>query len=185
VPALLPDERQKARRRQSKVVLLSPPHKLLTAALLVLLIMAIAQPRWMVVVLLLVVLAIGVWRVLNWQAEWILLTDKRIIRTAGLPETTTVEAFLRVDRISGVVLVQSVFGRLCGYGTIHIEASGSHPTLRTLEKVADVGPFYLILRDAVFGTKGVDPDEEPADYVTAELPVLPPPRDRFGRRQDW
>ena len=185
MPGLLPDERERARRRQSWVVLFDPPHKLLTAALLVLLIMAIAEPRWMALVLVLVVLAIGFWRVRNWRAELILLTDKRIIRTAGLPETTTVEAFLRVDRISGVVLVQSVIGRAFGYGSIHVEASGSHPTLRKLEKVADVGPFYLILRDAVFGNRGPDPDEEPVDFITAELPALPPPRDRFGRRQDW
>jgi uncharacterized membrane protein YdbT with pleckstrin-like domain len=184
VPDLLPDERERARRRHSLIVLVTPPHKFVGIALLVLLVLAVVRPNPAAWVLLLVVALMGGWRWLNWRAEWVLLTDKRIIRMQGLPETTQVEAFLRVDRISGVVLVQTVVGRLCGYGTIHLEASGSHPALRHLERVADVAPFYLQLRDAVFGTATIDPDEESRDYETAPLPVLPPPRNRPGRR-DW
>ncbi len=188
MPALLLDERELTRRRQSFVVVFDPPGKVLGVALLVLLLVVVLDPWPMALVLVLVLAAILWWRWLNWRAQWVLLTDKRIIRVEGLPETTEIEAFLRVDRISGVVLVQSLPGKLLHYGTIHIEAPGDHPTLRKLEKIAEVADFYRWLRAAVFGTRRppTDPDEQPFDQVTEPLPVLPlrAPRDRFrkGRR---
>ena len=190
MPALLPSELPvRARTRHHWIVLLRPPHKLLTIALLVFLLAAALQPEPMAWLLGLFLIAVGFVRVQTWQAEQIILTSKRIIRVQGVPETTTSEASLRVDRISGARLVETVPGKVLGYGTIEIEAPGDHPGVRRLVKIEKPKTFYLQLRRLVFGEPGApDPDEPPSDYVTEPLPPVPPvppvlPRDGFGRRR--
>jgi predicted membrane metal-binding protein len=185
VPALLPSELPvRARTRHHWIVLFRPPHKLLGVALLVIFVAAAVQPNPMAYLLGLVVAGLAFLRWQTWQAESVILTGKRIIRVQGVPETTSSEASLRVDRISGARLVESVPGKLLGYGTIELEAPGDHPDVRRLKKIAQPREFYLQLRSVVFGD-GVfpDPDDDPRDFVTEPLPVLPPERDRFGRRR--
>jgi uncharacterized membrane protein YdbT with pleckstrin-like domain len=189
MPALLPDEHELITVHQHPLVILRPPHRYVGWAFLVLLVVAIVDPNPFAWILAVIVVATLAWRWYNWRAERIILTTKRIIRLAGVPETTEIEAYLRVERISGVVLVQSFFGKLFGYGTIHLEAPGDHPTLRKLEMVAQVAAFYRRLRASNFGDRSGNVDPEfgsnlHQDYVTEELPPLPPEpqRDRWGRR---
>jgi hypothetical protein len=184
VPALLPSELPvRASTRHHWIVLLRPPHKLLTIGLIVFLIAAAFQPNPMAWLLGLFLILAGFVRVQTWHAERIILTGKRIIRVQGVPETTSSEASLRIDRVSGARLVQTVPGKLLGYGTIELEAPGDHPDVRRLSRIEKPKAFYLELRRIVFGEPGApDPDDQPSDYVTAPLPVLPP-RDRFGRRR--
>jgi hypothetical protein len=100
-----------------------------------------------------------------------------VIRVRGVPETTSSESSLRLDRISGVVLEQTVLGKLLDYGSIEIEAPGQHPDVRLLTKIARPHPFYLQVRRVVFGEAvELDPDERPQDFITAPLPRLPRPQ---------
>lgn len=185
MPALLPSELPvRARTRHHWIVLFRLPHKLLTVALVVLLIAAIVAPNPMAWVLGAVLIIGGFLRLQTWQAERIILTGKRIIRVQGVPETTSSEASLRIDRVSGARLVQTVPGKLLNYGTIELEAPGDHPDVRRLSKINRPKAFYLELRRVVFGEPHpVDPDDDPREYITEPLPVLPPDRDRFGRRR--
>jgi hypothetical protein len=184
VPALLPSELPvRARTRHHWIVMLRLPHKLLLIALAVMLVAAIVQPNPMAWLFGLVVAGLALLRWQTWQAEWVILTGKRIIRVQGVPETTTSEASLRVDRISGARLVQTVPGKIFGYGTIELEAPGDHPDVRRLKRIAQPHVFFLELRRVLFGeVRGPDPDDDPRDFVTEPLPFLPPDRDRFGRR---
>jgi hypothetical protein len=184
VPALLPSELPvRARTRHHWIVLWRPPHKFLGIALAVLLVAAVVDPNPMAFLLGLVIAVLGFLRCQTWNAERIILTSKRIIRVQGVPETTSSEASLRIDRISGARLVQTVPGKLLGYGTIELEAPGDHPDVRRLEKIAQPKTFYLELRRVIFGEPvAPDPDNNPEDYVTEPLPTLSP-RDRFGRRR--
>jgi hypothetical protein len=187
VPALLPSELPvRARTRHHWIVLLRPPHKLLALALTVLLLMAVVQPNPMAWLLALLVVGLGFLRWQTWQAEWVILTGKRVIRVQGVPETTTSEASLRIDRVSGARLVQTVPGKILGYGTIELEAPGDHPDVRRLKRIADPHAFFLELRRVVFGDgRTPDPDDDPRDYVTEPLPTVRPDRDQFGRRRTW
>jgi hypothetical protein len=204
VPAFLPSELPvRARTRHHWIVLVQPPHKLLSIALLVLLIAAIIDPNPMAWVLGLLVVGLAFVRWQTWRAEWIILTGKRIIRVQGVPETTSSEASLRVDRVSGARLIETVPGKILGYGTIELEAPGDHPDVRHLRRISDPRVFYLELRRIVFGEHTrLDPDDDPRDYITEPLPTLrkdresghdlrrepdrdprrAPRRDRFGRR---
>jgi hypothetical protein len=184
VPAFLPSELPvRARTRHHWIVLLRPPHQAPAVTLGALLLAAVIWPKQLAWLFALVAAALAFVRWQTWQAEWVILTGKRVIRVQGVPETTKSEASLRVDRVSGVRLVETVPGKLLGYGTIELEAPGDHPGVRRLVKIDRPHDFYLALRRVVFAEVGrPDPDDDPRDYVTEPLPTLPE-RDRFGRRR--
>jgi hypothetical protein len=183
VPALLPSELPVvARTRHHWVVLLRRPHWALAVAMLVLLVIAAVWPWPMAWVF---ALAFGSWAFVRWQtwnAEMVILTQRRVVRVRGVPETTSTEASLRLDRISGVVLEQTVPGKLLDYGTIELEAPGSHPDVRKLVKIERPNQFYLKLRWAVFGEPhSSDPSDDPKAYVTAPIPRVRPSAPRRHR----
>jgi hypothetical protein len=164
-------------------VLWRPPHKLLGIALVLFLVVAVLDPNPMAWLFGVFVSLVGFLRWQTWRAERIILTSKRIIRVQGVPETTTSETSLRVDRISGARLIQTVPGKILGYGTIELEAPGDHPDIRKLEKIVEPKVFYMQLRRLIFGEYvELDPDDG-ARHTTAPLPTLPPDRQRFGRRR--
>ena len=186
MPALLPSELPvRARTRHHWVVMFRRPHWLLLIALVLLLLMAIVAPNTMGWVFAIVLLGFAFVRWQTWQAEWVILTSARIIRVQGVPETTTSEASLRIDRISGAQMIQTVPGKLFGYATIDLEAPGNHPGLRHLERIANPHVFFLELRRVIFGEPvPPDPNDDPrgyeAEFETAPLPFLPP-RDHSRR----
>jgi hypothetical protein len=175
--ALLPSEIPVLARAQHHwIVLFRRPHPILAVALVVLFVAAIFAPNPMAALFLVVLGAVILLRVQTWRAEWIILTRRRIIRVRGVPETTSSEASLRIDRISGAVLEQTVLGKVLNYGTIELEAPGSHPDVRKLVNVSRPNRFYLEVRKVVFGTAAdLDPDDNPQDHVTAPLPFFGPP----------
>jgi hypothetical protein len=169
-----------ARTRHHWIVLFRLPHRIPALLLLGLLIWALIESSmWFVLVIVVLVAMVIRWQ--TWRAEQIILTRKRIIRVQGVPETTKSEAFLRVDRISGIRIVQSVPGKLLDYATIDLEAPGNHPDVRRLVKIWHPNEFYRELRHLIFSKDGPDPDDvgtagPPPDDVTAPLPRLSPPQ---------
>jgi hypothetical protein len=178
MPAYLPSEIPVLARAQHHwIVLFRRPHPILAGALLVLLVAAIFAPKPMAPVFLLVLGTVIFVRVQTWRAEWLILTRRRVIRVRGVPETTSSEASLRIDRISGAVLEQTVLGKILNYGSIELEAPGQHPDVRLLVKIARPHRFYLEVRKVVFGSAvDLDPDDNPQDYITAPLPIIAPRR---------
>lgn len=168
-----------ATTRHHPVVLFRPPGKWPALALLALMVWALFAPAmWFVVVALLVLTVLFRWQ--TWNAERIILTRQRIIRVQGVPETTTSEAFLRIDRISGMRIVQTVPGKLLDYATIELEAPGNHPDVRRMAKIWHPHDFYRELRHLIFTERRPDPDEVgsvPED-ATAPLPRLSGPAPR-------
>jgi uncharacterized membrane protein YdbT with pleckstrin-like domain len=158
-----------ARAQHHWIVLFRRPHTLLWVALLILLVAAIFAPNPMAWIFLIVLCGAGYVRWQSWRAEWVILTRRRLIRVRGIPETTTSEASLRLDRISGVVLVQTVLGKVLNYGSIELEAPGQHPDVRHLVKIARPHPFYLEVRRVVFSSRS-GPEDGPQDYITTPLP---------------
>jgi hypothetical protein len=164
--------------RHHPIVLLRLPSIWGMLGLAALVLWALMTPAiWFVVIVLIVVTMLFRWQ--TWQAERIILTRKRIIRVQGVPETTTSEAFLRVDRVSGIRIVQSVPGKLLDYATIDLEAPGNHPDVRHLVKIWHPHAFYRDLRHLVFSEQRPDPDDVgtnglPED-ATAPLPRISAP----------
>jgi hypothetical protein len=174
-----------ARARKHWIVMFALPNKYVSIGLLVLFFAAVGEPDPMALLFTVVIATMGFFRWQTWRAEAVLLTRTRLIRVRGVPETTTSESSLRLDRISGAVLEQSVPGKLLNYGMIEIEAPGSHPDVRLLKMIARPQRFYLQVRRVVFG-EGIDldPDDRPQDFITAPLPRLPPPPEVRPRRSE-
>jgi hypothetical protein len=178
MPALMPSELPEvARTKHHWIVLLRPPSLWHAVAGLGVLVLAVIWPAPWLMLFIVLVGAVAFLRWQTWQAELIILTQKRIIRVQGVPETTTSEAFLRLDRISGARLVQTVPGKILKYGTVELEAPGDHPDVRRLKKIPEPHRFYGELRRRVFGELAPDPDEAPpppdealTEFVTAPLP---------------
>lgn len=172
MPALLPSELPVLGRAQHHwIVLFRKPHPVLGIALLLLLLTAVFAPNPMAFVFLAILAAVGLVRWQTWRAEWVILTRKRIIRVRGVPETTTSEASLRLDRVSGAVLEQTVIGKMLNYGTIELEAPGDHPDVRKIVKIARPHAFYGQVRKVIFGSGDeLDPQDRPGEFITAPLP---------------
>lgn len=171
-----------ARTRHHPIVLLRRTHKL-TALLLVVTAALGFYSGWAIAALVFELTWILYWRWRIWRAEWILLTRKRIIRIQGIPETTSSEASLRIDRVSGARLVQTPMGKIFGYGNIELEAPGEHPDVRKLMSIGEVEEFYIILRRVIFGEDGADPDDYFEDFVTEPLPDIGPARPSYQTRR--
>jgi hypothetical protein len=169
-----------ARTRHHWMTLFRPPrHRLSMAALLALFAWGLFTPAILIVFAIVIGVNLLV-RIRTWRAELIILTRKRIIRVQGVPETTNTEASLRIDRVSGARLIQTVPGKLLDYGTIELEAPGDHPDVRRLIRIAEPQEFYARLRAIVFGERpGPDPDDggpvELPTNTTQPLPRLRPP----------
>ncbi len=179
MPAFLPSELPiQGEVRHHWIVLLRRPHPLLGIALLVLLVMAALQPWPMLVPFTILFVLVALLRWQAWEAERIILTRTRIVRVRGVPESTTSEASLRLDRISGAIVVQTVPGKLLNYASIELEAAGSHPDFRHLVNIERPHDFYLQLRHVLFGEgpataagrSAGGSGELPDDSETAPLP---------------
>lgn len=184
MPAFLPSERPiVARVRHHWIVLFRRPSRVLLISMLVLLLAALFKPMPMAIVFAGVFGAVAFWRWQNWDAEQVILTRTRIVRVRGVPETTTTESSLRLDRISGAVLTQTVMGKLFNYGNIELESAGSHPDFRHLKTIERPHWFYMQLRKLIFSDTYIpDPDEHPEEHVTEPLPTLIPPSRHWRRR---
>src|SRR5689334_23688902 len=174
MPALLPSEIPiLGKARHHWIVLFRSPGWILGGALALLFVAAIVDPSTMTPVFLIVLILVAFVRWQTWKAERIILTRRRIIRVRGVPETTRTESSLRLDRISGAVLEQTVFGKLLDYGTIELEAPGSHPDVRSLVRIAHPHEMYHQIRKVIFGdARDLDPDDGPSSAITAPLPFF-------------
>jgi hypothetical protein len=186
------------RIRHHWIVLLEPPGKWAWIVFAALLIVAVTGGWWASLPLIIVVALYFLFRYQEWRAEVIELDPRAVRHARGVRETSTSHAFLRIDRVSGVVLSQTVPGKIFGYGTVHLEAPGSHPDFRHLAKIQRPQETFEMIEALMFKT-GVTPsgssvppsepgstvlpseDDDPNDTgvdvrVTAPLPDLDPGR---------
>ena len=61
---------------------------------------------------------------LRWRCEEYLVTDRRVIQVEGIFQKQVLDSSL--DKVNDVLLKQSLFGRLLGYGTIEILTASEH-----------------------------------------------------------
>ena len=136
-------------------------------------------------------LVLGVFFALRWQqwrAEFVSFDPLAVRHVKGVKETTVSNAFMRVDRISGVVMSQTVPGKVLGYGTIHLEAPGEHPGFRNLVNVERPAEVYRLVESLMFNPppnadpgqtfapRNTDPDDVGGRHSrTMPLPRVPDP----------
>ena len=100
-------------------------------------------PPVLLVMLLIPVVRFG-WHLLRWSAEQYLITTHRVIQTEGIVNKKTVDSSL--EKVNDVVLTQSFFGRLLGYGELEI-ITGSDIGVNKLHRLAEPVRFKTAMLD--------------------------------------
>ncbi len=85
-----------------------------------------------------------VWDALQWWAEEYLVTSRRVIQTEGIINKRTTDSSL--EKVNDVVLVQSFFGRILGYGNLEI-VTGSDVGVNALLRLRDPISFKTAMLD--------------------------------------
>jgi uncharacterized membrane protein YdbT with pleckstrin-like domain len=75
----------------------------------------------------------ALWRWLDWQADLWAVTSQRVIDESGVLTLRAVDSPL--DKINEVTCIQSIWGRMLGFGTLNIQTA-AEIGLTSLEKVA-------------------------------------------------
>jgi uncharacterized membrane protein YdbT with pleckstrin-like domain len=107
------------------------------------------------------------WDTLQWWAEEYIVTSHRVIQTEGIINKKTADSSL--EKINDVVLVQSVFGRILGYGNLEI-VTGSDIGVNNLTRLRDAITFKTAMLEQKarlghdFG-EGRVPDQVPDNDV--------------------
>jgi hypothetical protein len=101
----------------------------------------------------LVPLAIAIYRFLVWKLEQYIVTNYRILQVEGILNKRTFDSSL--NKVNDVLMTQSVFGRLFGYGNIEI-ITGSEIGVNKLTGIADPFTFKRGLLDAKMDIDGFD-----------------------------
>jgi hypothetical protein len=140
------------RIRHHWIVLLDPPGRWTWLLFALLVVVAITGGWWGLIPLVVVVTVFFLFRYQEWRAEVIELDPRAVRHARGVKETTTSNAFLRIDRVSGVVMSRTVPGKLLGYGTVHLEAPGDHPDFKHLVKIQKPLETFTLIEALMFKT---------------------------------
>ena len=84
------------------------------------------------------------WDLLQWSAEQYLVTTHRVIQTEGIINKKTIDSSL--EKVNDVVLTQSFFGRLLGYGELEI-ITGSDVGVNALHRLDRPIRFKTVMLD--------------------------------------
>ena len=84
------------------------------------------------------------WDWLQWSAEEYLVTSHRVIQTEGIVNKKTKDSSL--EKVNDIVLTQSFFGRILGYGNLEI-ITGSDEGVNLLRRLANPVTFKTALLD--------------------------------------
>jgi membrane protein YdbS with pleckstrin-like domain len=98
-------------------------------------------------------LAWAIWRVLERQNDWFVVTDERLLRTYGL--LTRKVAIMPLMKVTDMSYNVSPVGRLLNYGEFLFESAGQEQALRSVAFLPDSGQLFSVLSTELFGPEGV------------------------------
>jgi len=88
--------------------------------------------RWFYFVLIVPVVRIG-WGFLSWRMNVYALTNRRVVEVTGVVSKRVSDSSL--EKLTDVVLTQSLFGRLLGYGTIEVLTGAAKAGINSLRQI--------------------------------------------------
>jgi uncharacterized membrane protein YdbT with pleckstrin-like domain len=98
------------------------------------------------------------WRVWEWAADRIVVTDQRILEVSGL--LTRKVASMPLEKVTDMVYSRSVMGRILGYGDMVVESAGQEQALSRIDRVPHPDDFYRTLTALVTaGLPSLLPDD--------------------------
>jgi membrane protein YdbS with pleckstrin-like domain len=95
------------------------------------------------------------WRVIEWRADWFVVTDRRLLLRSGI--ITRKVAMMPLIKVTDMSYSRPPAGRLFGYGEIVIESAGHDQALRRIRHLPRPDSLYLEISDLLFGPKAPVP----------------------------
>jgi membrane protein YdbS with pleckstrin-like domain len=137
------------------------------------LVSAVAPGLWLVQSLLWYI-AVGVlarfaWELLEWWHWRLIITDKRCMIAWGI--IVRRNTMIPITKVTDLTFEQSLFGKLLGYGTLHVESAGKVGGLEIIPFIPMPTEVFNAISELVFGDK-----KQPHPHM------LRPPRRRWRRR---
>jgi hypothetical protein len=109
---------------------------------------------------------------LRWRSEVYLVTDRRVLQVEGVFRKQALDSGLA--KVNDVRLLQSLAGRVLGYGTLEI-ITASESGINRLDQLPDPLRFKQAMMAAVHGVTAPPPAlaTPPARAATVEVPTRP------------
>ena len=122
------------------------------------------------------------WDLVQWEAEQYIVTNRRVMQTAGIVNKKTSDSSL--EKVNDVVLTQSVLGRVLGYGDLEI-VTGSDIGINLLKRLANPIKFKTTMLDAKAAMHDPDIDElRPREVPVAGALLGGKPKAAAGADED-
>jgi uncharacterized membrane protein YdbT with pleckstrin-like domain len=110
--------------------------------------------------LLVVVAALGflALRAGEWWRRHFIVTNRRVLLTSGIVVRTV--ALLPLRRITDLTWKETLLGQVLGYGTFRFESAGQQQALSEITYLPQADVLYRRVSQLLFGTDGVEDDED-------------------------
>jgi membrane protein YdbS with pleckstrin-like domain len=95
------------------------------------------------------------WRVVEWRADWFVVTDRRLLLRSGI--VTRRVAMMPLIKVTDMSYSRPPVGRVLGYGEIVIESAGHDQALRRIRHLPRPDALYLEVCELLFGPKAPVP----------------------------
>lgn len=95
------------------------------------------------------------WRVMEWRADWFVVTDRRLLLRTGI--ITRRVAMMPLIKVTDMSYSRPPVGRILGYGEIVIESAGHDQALRKIRHLPRPDALYLEICELLFGPKAPVP----------------------------
>ena len=87
------------------------------------------------------------WRVWEWWADRIVVTDERIFEVSGV--LTRRVASMPVSRVTDMTYKRTIGGRILGYGEVIVESAGQEQGLSAIDHIPQPDHFYRTVTSLV------------------------------------
>ncbi|GAA1562077.1 hypothetical protein GCM10009827_099420 [Dactylosporangium maewongense] len=112
------------------------------------------QLRTVVLVIWAVVILYCAWRVADWWYDRFILTNKRVMVVSGI--FTRNVAMMPLLRVTDMKYVQSLTGRMFGYGHFELESAGQDQALRNIRNLPNPNELYLRIVEEMYEPEAVE-----------------------------
>ncbi|RBY89787.1 PH domain-containing protein [Blastococcus sp. TF02A-26] len=94
----------------------------------------------------------------EWWMRHFIVTNRRVLLTSGIVVRTV--ALLPLRRITDLTWKETLLGQVLGYGTFRFESAGQQQALSEITYLPQADVLYRRVSQLLFGTDGVEDDEE-------------------------
>ena len=112
------------------------------------------QLRTAVLVIWAIVILWCAWQVADWWYDRFILTNKRVMVVSGI--FTRNVAMMPLLRVTDMKYVQSLTGRMFGYGHFELESAGQDQALRNIRNLPNPNELYLRIVEEMYEPEAVE-----------------------------